>query len=331
MTELSKESYFGLGRVPIGIGAVLNGWHGGAGSVLDFRAMTEACPHDCHHCFTDKRKKTLEFEDIKSVLDQAMEMGYVGVNYLGEGEPTIDKDFIRIIEYTSRKGLVPVVFTDGATKLRNRDLVHNLYDLGASVFPKCDSLFNEDYQNWVVGDKTKKYFQQRNEAIDNLFLEGFNRRREDGRTRLGIDMVVTKRNVDEVKDTLRFCRENNIFAVFTTYLPSGRCTKENFDGSLALSPEEINKMRQTIEDVGREYGFVHPIFNNFATFPCVEFMQIYGDGRVSPCPGNETIIGNIRTSRIGDLRTKILREFPCHDPKKFDGTCLYRPRISEND
>ncbi|MDP2947795.1 MAG: radical SAM protein [Nanoarchaeota archaeon] len=335
--ELSNESYYGLGSVPIGIGAVLNGWHGGPGSVLDFRAMTGACEHDCFFCFTDKRKKTLTLGEIKNTIWKAKDVGYAGIDYLGEGEPTLDKDFFEIIYETSRRNMVPVVFTDGATKLRNRKFIERLELTGASVCPKCDSLFNARYQNWIVGDKTDRYFRQRNEAMYNLILEGFNARRYDGRTRLGLDMVVTKKNINEVEKTLQFCRNNNIWIVFSTYLPSGRSGREDFDRSLVLSEEELIRMRQVVQKVDCEYGFNHPIFSNFATFPCVELMQIYGDGRVSPCPGNETIIGNIRDAiavagrlpilyNLKGLRAKILEQFPCHDPNVFDSNCLYRQK-----
>ena len=56
-------------------------------------------------------------------------------------------------------------------------------------------------------------------------------------------------------------------------------------------------------------------------------MQIYGDGRVSPCPGNETIIGNVKTTHIKELKKNIIKKFPCHNPKPFDGNCCYREKF----
>lgn len=319
---------FDFGNVPRGIGAILNGWHGGLSSVLDFRAMTGECKHDCFHCFTDKNRKTLTLLEIMGVIDQAAEMGFKGVDYLGEGEPTLDRDFFEIIEYTSKKGMVPVVFTDGATKLTDKKFVRRVYDSGASVCPKCDSLLSPEYQDWVVGDKTEKYSEGRDRALNCLIEQGFNELRGDGRTRLGFDMVVTKQNVGEVEWTLRYCRDNNLWIVFSTYLPAGRSGEADFDKRLVLSYEELARMRETVGRVDGEYGFNHPIYNNFATFPCVEFIQVYGDGRVSPCPGNETIVGNVRTDSLKTLRERILQQFPCHAPAKFDGSCVYRPETN---
>jgi len=334
-TEFSIEKYFGLGRVPIGIGAVLKGWDikkedfrdSTRLPVVDFRAMTNACPHDCFHCFTDKNPKTLKLEEIKEVIDQLADLKCHAIDYLGEGEPTIDKDFFPIIEHTSSKGIIPIVFTDAATRLRNKTFVKKLYESGASICPKCDSLWNREYQNWVVRDRTGKYFDQRNEALNLLIEEGFNKPEKDGTTRLGFDMVISSRNADEVEKTLRFCRDRNLWAIFAFHLPSGRSGREDFDKSLVVSDEQRKAVRETVARVDVEYDFKHPIRNNFATFSCVELMCIYGDGRVSPCVGNEQIIGNVRTDSIEDLHKKILRDFPCHNPETFDGNCIYRPRI----
>ena len=331
---LSEKSYFGLGKVPIGIGAVLHGWDITEQKfrtnlpVVDFRAMTEACPHNCFHCFTDKNRRTLTLGQIKRVIDEIAEMKARAINFLGEGEPTIDPYFFEIIEYTAFKGIIPVIFTDAATKMCDRDFVKRVRDIGASVCPKCDSLFNAEYQNWVVGDKIGKYFAQRNEALNFLIDEGFAEINHNGATRLGLDMVISSRNISEVAETLRFCRKSNIWVVFCLYLPAGRSGGKSFNQKLQPTEEAMQKMRETILTIDRdEFGFSHTIWNNFATMPCVERIQIYGDGRVSPCPGNETIIGAVQNRSISELHQMIIDQFPRYNPPCFNGHCLYRPQV----
>lgn len=334
MMKLSKKKYIGLGCVPIGIGAVIKGWdieeedyrNPSKLPVVNFRAMTEACPHDCFHCFTDKNRKTLKLNEIKNVIDQLAEANTYTIDFVGEGEPTIDKDFFEIIEYTSSKGINSVIYTDAATKMRDRDFIKRVYESGASVCPKCDSLFNEKYQNWVVGDKNGKYFKQRNESIELLMEYGFNDVQEDGTTRLGFDMVISKRNIDEVEKTLRYCRENNLWIIFVFYLPSGRSAKEDFDRSLTVDEKDKTKMREIVRKVDEEYGFSHTIWDSLTTMRCIEFMQIYGDGRVSPCVGNEDIIGNVREVSIKELEKKILERYPFLNRTTFNGHCPYRSK-----
>lgn len=333
--KYSKEKYIGLGNVPIGIGAVIKGWNiteehyrnPEVLPVVDFRAMTPACPHDCFHCFTNKLKKTLSLNEIKNIINQLAEMKTIAINYLGEGEPTLDKDFFEIIEYTAKKGIQPIIFTDAAAKLRDREFVRRIKKSGACICPKCDSLWDRDFQNWVVGDKTGKYFDQRNEAIKILIEEGFNKSEKDGTTRMGFDMIVCKKNMHEVEKTLRYCRENNLWIIFSFYLPCGRSGRKNFDQSLMLTKEEKRKIRGIVKKVDEEYGFKHEIINNFLTFRCVELMCIYGDGRVSPCVANETIIGNVKNNSIKKLKKMIIDKFPVHNFKTFDGFCPYREKF----
>src|SRR5689334_1643696 len=139
--RLSTEKYIGIGRVPVGIGAILKGWNIEEDHyrdpttlpVVNFRAMTNACPFDCFHCFTDKMKRTLSLDEIKNVIDQLADMRTHAIDFVGEGEPTIDKDFFEIVEYTASKKIQPVVYTEAATRLRNKDFAKRLFDTGASV------------------------------------------------------------------------------------------------------------------------------------------------------------------------------------------------------
>ncbi len=132
--EYFEEKFVGLDNVPRGIGAILKGWdieetdyrNPDTLPVIDFRAMTAACPHDCFHCFTDKHKKTLTIDEIKDVINQLAELNTHAINFLGEGEPTIDEHFFEIIEHTTAHDIQSVVFTDAATKLRDRDSIKRL-------------------------------------------------------------------------------------------------------------------------------------------------------------------------------------------------------------
>ena len=327
----SEKEYAGLGKVPVGIGAVLRGWDltekqfRSKLPVIDFRAMKGNCPHNCFHCFTEKRFRTLTLPQIKRVIDEAAKIGTRGINFLGEGEPTIDPDFFEIIEYTFGEGIIPVVFTEAAAKMQVFNFVHRVKRSGASVCPKCDSLFNPSYQNMVVGDKSGKYFGERNLVLAFLVNEGFNAIKADGTTRLGFDMVVSKYNFDEVESTLRYCRERNIWIVFTFFLPAGKSGAAGFDRSVELTPNQKKKMRDMIYRIDRdEFGFDHKIWSNFATMPCVERLQIYGNGQVSPCPGNEIRIGTVQESSLDELQQAVIAKFPCHNPTCFDGNCLYR-------
>ena len=102
-------------------------------------------------------------------------------------------------------------------------------------------------------------------------------------------------------------------------LPAGRSGRDDFDKRLMPSPEQKRKLREVVKKVDLEYGFDHKIYNNFATAPCVEYVCIYGDGRVSPCVGNEIFVGNVNKDSIKEINQRLLESFPCLDTTKFNG------------
>lgn len=356
--EFSKENYASVGHVPIGIGALIHGWaieearyrDPNKFPVVDFMAMTEKCSHNCNQCLSGRKIKSLSYDEIIGVIDQLAEIGTFGINYVGEGEPTIDKDFFRILDYTASKGIRAMVFTDAATRLTDRDFVRRLKQTGASVGPKCDSIWNPVYQNWVVrsgeegmpgyndlteADKKKlakdRFFDKRNEAVRVLMEEGFNEVSPDGTTRMGFDMVVTKANVHEVPKTLRFCRDNNLWIVFAFYIPAGGSGKPDFDNSLAFSVDEQEQIMKMIQQIDRdEYNYIHDAFRNFGTQGCPEFGQVRGNGDVTTCPGDNEIIGNVKNNTIAECK-KIMRiRSPNRMPEKNDYQCPPRGSFSKS-
>lgn len=361
--EYSKENYVGVGHVPIGIGAQIHGWaieedryrDPNKLPIVDFLAMTHKCPHNCECCFPKEdgentNVKTLTFEEIAGVIDQLAEIGTCGINYVGEGEPTIDEDFFRILDYTASKGIKAMVFTDAATRLTDRDFVRRLKQTGASVGPKCDSLWNPVYQNWVVRSgeegmpgynnltETQKlelckdnFFNRRNEAIKVLMEEGFNEVSPDGTTRMGFDMVVTKANVDEIPKTLRFCRDNNLWIVFSFYIPAGGSASPDFDNSLAFSVDEEEQIMKMVQQIDRdEYNYVHDVYRNFGTHGCPELMQIRGNGDVTTCPGDVEVIGNIKNYTVAECKRIIETRSPHRMTKYFNLQCNRRKPFNKS-
>lgn len=54
-------------------------------------------------------------------------------------------------------------------------------------------------------------------------------------TRMGFDMVVSRKNMHDVEKILHFCRKNNLWIIFSFFLTAGRSAEEDFDHSLELS------------------------------------------------------------------------------------------------
>ncbi len=83
-------------------------------------SLTSACNNDCPICLnkTTRIKNgaingQLSVDKIKQLIDEASDMGMVGVYWTG-GEPLLEyKNLLRLSEYSSGKGLLPTVITNG--------------------------------------------------------------------------------------------------------------------------------------------------------------------------------------------------------------------------
>jgi lysyl-tRNA synthetase class 2 len=189
--------------------------HRNRGDSLLFLVMmlTGACNADCAICFTDRRRRqgemTSEIRD--SVLRQAAELGARYVYVPGEGEPTIDRGWWHFLETCRELELEAIVFTNGLVFSDARTCRHfweceldeavgRLADYPVSLYNKMWST-RPDLVGEMMGIDPAKYDFQEHEGVTVSagmirLLEGF------PRERLGIEVVVERRNADEVLEEI---------------------------------------------------------------------------------------------------------------------------------
>jgi len=296
---------------------------------------SNSCPWDCFFCFTEdpenpeglKKKLAGEMtlEERLHLIDSVAELGAKSINIVGAGEPTIDVYFWQIVERIAERGIVPIVYTEGALKLTDEVFVQRLYDVGATVVLKVNSLWNKEYQNAVVnsGERRLKplqidYFEQRNTALEMLIDAGFN---SHDPTRLAFDTIVCKENYDEIGRLHRYARDHNIFVLFVGYLTSGRSSSVIQN---AVSRTELfGKFAELARIDAEEYGIVHESkFPYGGGVPCTIRglgLHVKIRGEVYDCPGELEALGNIR---MGELRE--YWEKTGHIRESFDGGCAPR-------
>lgn len=296
------------------------------------------CPWNCDFCFTEEpgstekiRSKELSIGERLKLIDDLAALGTKSINFIGAGEPTIDPDFWTILERMRTHNITPIVYTEGSLKLIDKAFAKKLFDIGATVVLKVNSMANEKYQNAVVNGTTgrkrpmaENYFQQRNEALDVLMKIGFNKTFP---TRLAFDTIICKENVNEILDIHRFTRQNNIFVLFVNYLTSGRSTDLLHNAISSTRQKEI--FRQISEVDKKEFGLAHDWFFPYAgCAPCTIrglglYVKINGD--TFDCPGELQYLGNIKKDSITDLwkKTDTIR-------KNFDFKCAPREKFWKN-
>ena len=267
----------------------------------------------------------MSLDERLRLIDQAADLGTRSINLVGAGEPTIDPNFFALLAKMQSRNITPIVYTEGALKLTDRDFVKRLFDTGATVVLKVNTLKNEAYQNEIVkgpaGRKTplnENYFLKRNIALKMLIEEGFN---GTNPTRLAFDTIICKENVNEILDIHRYTRQSNIFVLFVNYLPSGRSTQVMHN---AISREEQFAIFEKMAEVDRtEFGIEHrACFPYAGGVPCtIRGFGLYVKigGSVFDCPGESQAMGNVREEPL-----EVIWQRAHSIQENFDGGCLPR-------
>ena len=100
---------------------------------LDIEA-TSACNLKCPHCVqthANFKKGYMKWDLYKKVIDEASEEGCYGCKYhtISRGEPMLNQNLVRMVQYAKKKGLVDVYLNTNATLLRE-DISRGLLDAG---------------------------------------------------------------------------------------------------------------------------------------------------------------------------------------------------------
>ncbi|HEX8466736.1 MAG TPA: radical SAM protein [Allosphingosinicella sp.] len=328
-------------------GLIMKGWDFSqaevAAAVAEGRVLNPAielcsnvCPWNCDFCFTEyafapkKRKlaSELSFEQRVGLLEALAALGARSINIVGAGEPTIDPYFFDLLDAIAKLGMQALVYTEGSLKLSDKDFCRRVYDSGATVVLKVNSLWQEEYQNSIlVSGNTKphtpkfNYFQHRQQAIENMMELGFN---AEAPTRLAFDTIICRENAHEIERLHRFARRNNIFILLVNYLPSGRSASGHTN---ALSrAEQFETFARLAEIDRREYGIEQRgIFPYAGSQPCLirgtgVFVKINGD--VLACPGETRPVGNFLKTGLATVWERL------RDVRgAFDGHCPPRERF----
>jgi MoaA/NifB/PqqE/SkfB family radical SAM enzyme len=316
------------------------------------------CNLNCPYCFVEeklsprkiRRANELSVDETRCVIEDFHGVGAQSLNIVGAGEPTIDPYFEQIIEVASSLDMVPIVFTNGIRIAREPGLARFLYCNGATVVLKMNSR-NQRVQDLVAG--RHGYTKLRDQAREILIDSGFT---GTSPTRLGIDTIVFRGNLEELPSLYKWCIENNIHPVMGEYIPTGRTDGGRFMGHASLSTVG-EASRRTIEDLLQPITATDRFWlaeqiaainreNNLDNFgPCAYFgggqctqvLGLYVDitGDIWPCVARSTenqgvlapgLLGNVRN---GDWPSLIWKAHPYLERRRrlFDGGCPYKAAL----
>ncbi|OIO16751.1 hypothetical protein COT27_03080 [Candidatus Kuenenbacteria bacterium CG08_land_8_20_14_0_20_37_23] len=103
------------------------------------------CPHECLKCFNNHNLPTKSFnpeylslKKRKLLIDEAKDMGGEVIIFAGLAEPLIHMHSIPLIEYVTKKGMIPIVYSNGFEL--DSDMISFLKDNNTVVAISFDSL-----------------------------------------------------------------------------------------------------------------------------------------------------------------------------------------------
>ena len=76
------------------------------------------CNLSCSYCYRDEYGGHKRLEDEinlkrrERLIDEAWDLGCETIKIVGAGEPLIDPDFFKQVEYISERGITPIVYTN---------------------------------------------------------------------------------------------------------------------------------------------------------------------------------------------------------------------------
>lgn len=274
---------------------------------------SNVCVWNCAFCFTEhpdspiKRRLSNEMtlDERLSLVDQAADLGARTINWVGAGEPSLDPHFWTILERMRERDVTPIVYTEGTLRLSDRASIRRLYECGATVVLKVNSLWNHAYQNSIVrgagrNPKADEYTRRRNEVLEFLLEAGF---ANSEPTRLAFDTIITRQNIHEIPALHRYAREHNIFVLFVNYLPSGRSADGVSDA--VTRAEQVSVFEDLARIDADEYGLFHASkFPYAGGVPCSIrgtglFVKI--TGKTYDCPGEMVTLGDVRVEPLAEV------------------------------
>ena len=259
------------------------------------------CNLNCKYCFRDvygtkeALQKELPLKKRLELIKEAKELGCETIKITGAGEPFADIDLWPMIECANNLGMWVMIFTNGS--LITKDLAEKLAKMDVSLIVKANSL-DEAKEDEMVG--CKGYAKRRNQAIRWLIEAGFNATKP---TRLGRDLVVTNLNKEEVYESLRWCRKNNVFPLFRPLMPIGGAAKLQ---EWMLSKDETKAMYEKGREIdskefGLDYELTLPYMGGVWCRQLHYAIYVNILGEAYACTGSKKLLGDFKKQNLKEI------------------------------
>lgn len=272
------------------------------------------CNLHCIHCSNLLENSTEEQINIEEILRFHKIVVKKGIKncVITGGEPTIHKDFFRIVNEVSK--ISKVLVTTNGTTLSINDLILMLtQNPNLSVQISLDGITKNTFENVRGRNSYNKVEKLLKEIITNKIAH-----------RIGISMTIMNINIKEVDDMISFCIENGFsYIYFPILLPVGNAKRDwNFiapkvEDQIKIENKIIERIIENKSKTEISSNRIDQIItkvNSNGESDCLNnlTLKVTPNGNIFPCPisdENEDSLGNIKDIEGVEDLEEVLRTF----------------------
>jgi len=265
---------------------------------------TSQCNLGCTFCIRDKVGVpigTMSFEDFKIILSKLDSLFKIHMS--GQGEPFLNKDIFKMIDYANRKGIVVNLNSNGT--LLTQTMIDRLCDVEiGEIAISTESAFKDKFEEIRKGANFDKLM----ENIKNLNRTLKERKKE---TIVSFAVTILSSNVEEIPQFVRLAKKVGINKLVIQTIQEKEDYVDSYDDtakSLGISnlknemKKNIKEARDLAEKNNILFIFDEELNNSSPAFSgCIwpwRAIYITWNGGVTPCckiitPHKPPVIGNI--------------------------------------
>ena len=233
--------------------------------------LTDLCNLDCSFCTaggkmrTDKNK--FSKDQVFNILEDMKSLGCKGIEYTGGGEPTLHKEFIKIVNKTAEMGFDIGLVTNGTT------------------IEKLSGSINWSKFDWIrvsINAGSDNYKKVHGVDLFKKVMQGIKILSDYIPKRFGVSYIYSDQPIEDVDNLLKNIYEN---APNTGYVRIGADIKKY----LVDMPDVISVLNKKVEDFYKNTGIFSDVQTTRDTsVPNKCYMgkvkpSINADGSVYPC------------------------------------------------
>lgn len=184
--------------------------------IISHLSVTNFCNMNCKYCSVrhiHKDKKDPTTKECKKMIKKLADWGAFQIGLTG-GEPTIRKDIVELVKYTSKKHVACNITTNGWNI--SQKLVDNLINAGLTQIQlSLDSHIEEEHERYRTKGSFKKVLNAAKMFKEKGIIVGF-------------DTVVTNDNLDNMEEMINFLEKEGYDGLTLLKLKQGDLDFETF-------------------------------------------------------------------------------------------------------